>query len=152
MSRCASFAAAALTVVIAGAAIWYVSAPPKGSDGYRERMADATRTLRSQVQSARIWAATFEDGDATSAATAVGFEEAERDASSAASQFEAYDPARRDLRLRSRFVALAADATGALADLRIAAELEDWERVPEVAGRLDKLAASLERFERRARP
>ena len=71
-----------MAVLIVAAAVWYVSAPPKGSDGYRERMAEVTRTLRSQVQSARIWAQTFDDGNAMRAATTVGLEEADSDAAS----------------------------------------------------------------------
>lgn len=152
MNRLTPLVGAILLVVIGGAAIWYVSAPPRGSDGYRERMGETTRTLRSQVQSARIWADTFDAGDATAAATAVGLEEAELDASAAASQFESHEPPAGELRSRTRFVSLASDTTGVLADLRIASQLKQWKRLPRIAARLEEVATRLDRFEHRVRP
>jgi hypothetical protein len=143
---------AVLVVVLVGLTVWYVSAPPKGSDGYRERMGETTRTVRSQVQSARLWAAAFTAGDSLSAPTAVALEEADQDASAAASQFESYEPPDGVIALRARFVSLASEATGALADLRIAAQREEWRRLGVLAEPLDALAVRLARFERRARP
>jgi hypothetical protein len=115
-------------------------------------MGETSRTIRSQVQSARLWAAAFTAGDTLSSATAVGLEEAERDASAAASGFESYEPPNGLLALRARFVGLASEATDALANLRIAAQREEWRRVGELAKPLDALAVRLTRFERRARP
>ncbi len=54
------FAVIAATV----AALWYVTAPPKGVDGYRERAAATAETLVSQVETARLWAESEEEGRA----------------------------------------------------------------------------------------
>ncbi len=140
-------------MVIAGAAaLWYLTAPPKGEDGYRERAASSTETIRSQVQIARIWVETFEDGESTGAAALVGLEEAERDASSAANEFEGFEPPAGLVDLRAGFSSLAAETTDRLGSLRIAAQQEEWERLDELAAPLPDLAERLKRFEEAAEP
>ena len=141
----------AVATVVAGA-LWYVTAPPKGVDGFRERSAATAETLRSQIQSDRLWIETLRTGDATHTASLVGFAEAEQDAAAAASQFESYEPPSGTLELRATLSQLSTDVTDALAAIRIAAEQERWDRLGELAGPLPQLAARLQAFEERAEP
>lgn len=115
-------------VLVGAAALWYLSAPPKGADGYRERAASTAATIHSQVQLARVWVESREDGETTGAATLVGLEEVEGDALSAAAAFGGHEPPSGLLGLRSELDSLASDATDALAALRIAAQQEEWMR------------------------
>lgn len=134
-------------IVIAAGALWYLAAPPKGEDGYRERAASSAETVRSQVQVARIWVETLEDAESTHAAVAVGLRQAEADALSAANQFESYEPPSGLVELRDRYSALATEATDALAALRVAAQDEEWERLGELSRPLAPIAAELEGLE-----
>ena len=139
-------------IALAAAVLWYLTAPPKGEDGYRERAASSIETVRSQVQVARIWVETLEDGEATRAAVAVGLRQVEADALSAADEFESFEPPSGLLELRDRYAALSADATDALAALRIAAQEEAWERLGELARPLPAIAEDLELLEEEAEP
>jgi hypothetical protein len=130
-------------VAVAAAALWYVTAPPKGVDGYRERAAATAETLRSQVQLARIWVEAVEDDESTQTAALVGLEETELDAGSASSTFESYQPPSELVGLRSEFTSLADEATAALGELRVAAQQHEWSRVPELAEPLPDLAKRL---------
>lgn len=150
-SRWRPYLTAAAVVVAVAAALWYVSAPPKGEDGYRDRLGSAAESVRSQVESARIWSEAFLAGDATTPATLVGFEEAERDSEAAASQLESYEPPQGLLGLRSRFSSLTSEASAAIGELRIAAQLEEWDRIAELAEPLPDLSARLDRLEEKAR-
>jgi hypothetical protein len=104
------------------------------------------------VETARLWAETHADGKATGAATLVGLEESEEDATAAAAQFESYEPPDGAAALRSRFVALAADVESALSRLRIAAEQERWDELGALSAPLPALSEELLRFEERAEP
>ena len=139
-------------VALGAAALWYLTAPPKGVDGYRERAASSAETLRSQVQLARIWVESVEDGESTRTAALVGLQETERDASSAASTFERHEPPSESVELRSAFSSLAGEVTDALGALRVAAQLEEWSRVPQLSEPLPGLAERLREFEERAEP
>jgi hypothetical protein len=134
------------------AALLYVTAPPRGLDGYRERAAYTTEALGSQVQTALLWAETRDDDKALAPATLVAFEEAEVDAATAASSFEGFTPPSGGERWRTRFVALAAEVDDALARLRIAADRGRWEEMPALSEPLPRLARELARFEERAEP
>ncbi len=140
------------TAVVVVAALWYVTAPPKGVDGYRERLASTTETLRSQVQIARIWAEALTDDKATKPAALVGFRETESDAQSAISEFQAHEPPSGVLGLRAEFVSLSAHVLDPLSALRIAAEQERWDEVGRIARPLPGLAERLRAFENRASP
>lgn len=144
--------AALAAIAVAAGCLWYLSAPPKGIDSYRERAASTLESLHSQVQVARIWSETVSEGRATTQAALVGLQEAERDASSAASQFERHEPPFGGLELRTRLSALATKTTTALGDLRIAAEQERWDEVPRLTQPLRELAPRLEDFETEAMP
>ena len=141
-----------LLVLATGGILWYVMAPPKGVDGFRERSASTAESLRSQVETAAIWAETVAKGDATHAAALVGFEEAEHDASSAISSYETYEPPDDVLPLRAKLIGLASEVTDALGALRIAGQQEDWAEVPALAEPLPRLSADLRRFEDRVKP
>ena len=152
MTRGRLFLSLVAAIAVLGAVLWYVTAPPKGKDGYLERVASTSETVRSQVQTARIWAETHADEQATSAAALVGLEEAERDAHSALSEFEAYEPPSGTLVVRSELERLAGDATTRLSKMRIAAQLEEWSTVARLATGLAPLAEELGRLEERTRP
>jgi hypothetical protein len=139
-------------ILAIGAALAYVTAPPKGLDGYRERAAATAESLRSQVETARIWADARIAGRATSAAALVGFEEADNAAIATAAKLEAYEPPDGGLPLRRRFVHLASSVTDALARLRIAAQMERWDELRALSEPLPRLSRELGRFEERAEP
>lgn len=131
-------------ILAVAASLWYVTAPPKGLDGYRARAAYTAGTLRSQVQSARLTADAVTDDKLPHAAALVGFEEAESDAASAASGFETFEPPVGAGRVGARFVSLASETTDALAALRISAQQERWDRIRSLAEPLPGLAARLD--------
>jgi hypothetical protein len=153
----ASWMSSRLAIVIAvvaltAGALWYLTAPPKGEDGYREEAASSAETLRSQVELARIWVEATEDEKSTKTAALVGLQETERDAVGAASSFEGYEPPAGLNPLRSELSSLANETSDALGSLRISAEQEEWERLSELASPLSDLAARLEEFEERVEP
>ena len=119
MSR--RFLILAVGIAGTGAVLWYVSAPPKGTDGYLERVAATSETVRSQVQTARIWVETHSDGEAMAAATLVGLRETEEDGKSALSEFEGFEPAPRTLATRDDLIRQASAAIDRLGAMRIAA-------------------------------
>jgi hypothetical protein len=149
--RLGAFVALVAVLIVAGA-VWYVIAPPKGADGYRERAAHTTEGIRSQVQSARIVVETFVDGELPNPATLVMLEEAERDTGAAASTFEGFEPPAGLEMQRSQFTRLAGRASDALADLRIAAQQEDWAALERLAQPLSALATRLQEFEEGVEP
>lgn len=134
-------------IIVLAAALWYLTAPPRSADAYRERAAATAKTLRSQVQSARIVVESLGDDQLPRAAALVGLEEAERDAGSAANQFEAYEPPEGTLPVREELTGLASEAQGALGALRIAAQQDEWERLSRLAERLPTIAARLGAFQ-----
>jgi hypothetical protein len=138
-------------VALTAGTLWYLTAPPKGEDGYRERAASSAETLRSQVELARIWVEAAEDEESTKTAALVGLQETERDATSTASSFE-YEPPAGLNPLRSELSSLARETRNALGSLRIAAQQEEWARFGELASPLSDLAARLEDFEERVEP
>jgi hypothetical protein len=148
-SRSLLFSAAA--ILIAGS-VWYVVAPPRTAGDYHERAALTAQTLRSQVESARLWVEAVESDRVTREAATVAFREAEDDAAAAASEFSAWDPIGDSRDLRSEVTALAADVSDALAALRIAAEDERWNELPHLVERLPQLAEKLDRVARSADP
>lgn len=134
------------------ASVWYVQAPPRTEGDYRERAALAAETLRSQVQTGRLWVRELEEGRVTRQAAAVAFREAEGDAESAASEFAAFDPRGDTRETRSRVMELAARVTDALGQLRIASQDGRWDALPSLAAPLPGLARRLEATARRAEP
>lgn len=146
-----SLVAIAIAVVVV-AALWYVVAPPRDVDGYRERASLTAETLRSQVQTSRIWLRTLARDDTLRTSASVGLREAEEDASAAAASFERYDPPHGTDPLRARLSALAGETTTVLGDIRIAAHRDEWGRLDELGEPLPALADRLEALARRAQP
>lgn len=132
------------------AALAYVTAPPKGSDGYHERAAATAEALVSQLETARLWAKNESEGRALRTTALVGFEETEEGAEAATSRFEGYEPPDGTSDLRSELTKLAREAIEALAALRIAAQQERWEEVPQLSRPLPELSEELSAFEERA--
>lgn len=151
MSRTTWLVLAAVAALIAASA-WYLQAPPRGPEAYRERAAATAEALRSHVQTALLWAATERRGDATRRAATVGFEEAETDAVASAATFAGYDPPPGTRELRAAVTRVADETVAALADLRIAAARGEWERIAKVTAPLGDLAERLDRLERLAAP
>ncbi len=139
-------------VAVLAASVWYVQAPPRTAGDYRERAAMAAETLRSQVETARLWVRELEAGRATRRAAVVGFREAEADAEAAASEFAGFDPRGDTREIRSDLTALGAQVTDALGQLRIAAQDGRWNALPALAGPLPELARRLEAVGGRADP
>jgi hypothetical protein len=146
----------ALSVVaiaaVVGVGLWYVVAPPRSVDGYRERASSTAEVLRSQVQTARIWLRTLARGDALRTSARVGLRESEEDASAAAEGFQRFDPPVGTDAVRAGLSELSSQTTARLADIRIAADRGQWARLPQLGGRLPALADRLRRFAQRAQP
>lgn len=138
--------------VAVAAALWYLVAPPRSPDSYREHAAKTLETLRSQVQTARLWEESVQRDDVFRSSATVGFEEAEADANKAASSFEGYEPPAGTEDVRSDVSDIAAETTSALAELRIAARRGDWAAVHERAAPLGPLADRLEALAQAVRP
>ncbi len=132
------------------ASLWYVQAPPRTAGAYRERAVKTAESLRSQVQTTRIWLSSLADDESTRPAASVAFREAEEDADKAAATFARYDPPVGTDALRSRLTSLATEVTDALAQVRIAAHRGRWEKLPERRGSLAKLSKRLDDLRKEA--
>lgn len=140
--------ALAAVAIVAGS-LWYVVAPPRAPSDYRERADQTARTLRSQIQTARLWARAVARDETTGAAAVVGLEDAERRAEQAAAKFAAYQPPRGTDRVRADLMRLATDVADELGRLQIAATRGDWDHVRLAEPRLERLASRIEAFRRR---
>ncbi|MBD0338984.1 MAG: hypothetical protein ICV67_06845, partial [Thermoleophilia bacterium] len=109
-------------------------------------------TLRSQVETARLWVREHVRGNVTGQAVRVSLGEAERDAAAATSRFAGWDPRGETRAVRSEVAALGTDVTETLARLRIAAEDGRWDALPALARPLARLSVRLESAARRADP
>jgi hypothetical protein len=123
---------------------WYVQAPPRTVGDYRERAALTVETLRSQVESARLWVQALEEERTLRPTALVGLREADEDASTAAAEFAGWDPRGDTRRLRSQIATLAAEVTDALGALRVEAEDGQWDALPELAAPLPRLSDRLQ--------
>lgn len=142
--------AAAVGLVVL-ASLWYVQAPPRSAGAYRERALMTVETLRSQVQTTRIWLRALADDESTRHAAKVGFREAEEDAHKAASAFERYDPPTGTDALRTRLTSLAGEVTDSLGRIRIAAHRGEWRQLQQRRGPLAELSRRLEALKQDAR-
>lgn len=136
----------ALVAVLLLASLWYIQAPPRSVDAFEQRVAHTAEGLRSQVESARIWAKAVEDGHATRPAASIGVAEADADAAELASDFAELQPPRGTDRLRDALLRLARMATDALGAARIAADRGSWARVAALTSRLDGLSSRLDQL------
>ena len=132
--------------------IWWVQAPPRGPESYRESAETAIEKLRSRAETARIWIDQLDRDRVHHAAVEVSLEEAETGAISALAQFEGYDPPRRLEALRTEVATVGDEVTTVLADLRIAARQDRWSELPRLAEPLPELSSRLEELSRKAEP
>ena len=132
--------------------IWWVQAPPRGPEAYRESAETAIEKLRSRAETARLWVEQLDRDRVHRAAVEVSLEEAEAGANSALAQFEGYDPPRRLEPLRAEVATVGNEVTTVLADLRIAARQDRWAELPRLAEPLPELSSRLEELSRKAEP
>lgn len=132
--------------------IWWVQAPPRGSEAYRESAETAIEKLRSRTETARLWVDQLERDRVLRTAVEVSLEEAETGAISALGQFEGYDPPRRLEPLRTDIAQVGDEVTTVLSDLRIAARQGRWAELPRLAEPLEELSSRLDQLSRRAEP
>lgn len=149
MSGMRSFLVAAGAIALTGASLWYVVAPPRSEQAYRDRAADATATVHSQVVTAELWAREAAGGDAFTTSAVVGIEDAERRASNAAAAFAHHDPPDGLDATRADVTHLLTEATDLLASVRIAAHRGRWGDVASARAELDRIARDLEALRRR---
>lgn len=149
--RPSSLAVALLAVLVVATSLWFVTRPPRGAEDYRERAAETAESLRSHVQSTRLWVGTLARDRALRPSAEVAFREAEDDATANASAFAGYAVPPGGLGARSELMALASDVTDALAAVRIAAQADRWSRLPSTAEPLATLSRRLKDFADKAR-
>lgn len=136
-----------LTAVVVVASLEYAVAPPRSASAYSERAASTLQLLRSQVQTVRLWIDAVEEGQVTRPAAGVAFTEAEEDARAASGSFAAYDPPEPLAQTEPlrKLVAIAGDDTvSLLAELRVAAATDQWDRVAQLRPQLDQAQRRLE--------
>jgi len=150
MTRGAVLALATLAV-IAGA-LWYLQAPPRSAGAYRDRAANVVDSVHSQVQVARLWLGAVESGEVTHPAAIIALQEADDDAARALGDFEQLDPPAGTDEVRHRVSTLTGEAGDALAQLRIAANRGEWQRLPRLGRPLPRLARRLDALERETSP
>lgn len=137
-------------VAAVAASLWWLQTPPRSADAYGDSAAKAAAAVASQTETARLWARVLAEGRTLSTSATVGLEDADRRAHHAVSSFLSEDPPPDATGVRETFDRVTGDATAALAELRIAAHHEDWERVEATQERLRSLAERLREFERAA--
>jgi hypothetical protein len=124
---------------------------PARTDGdYALKAANTAEAVASAVGTAVVAVRLSDEGRVPARYLRVVLREAEEDASSAQSQFDAIQPpspAADDL--RARLDALLDQGTSTLADLRIAARRSELSRLAAIAATLPRLAERLEAFEQR---
>lgn len=126
-------------------ALWYGHAPPRSVTAYDHRAAQTVEYLRSQVQTARLWAGAVARGDATHQAVRVSLIEAEADATATTNRFAGWTPPAGG-GVRDAVLALAQRVVEALAQLRIVAEQDRWPELSAAMQPLSDLATQLERL------
>lgn len=131
-----------LAGLVAGS-LWWLQAPPRTSDSYRERAAKQAELLISHVETARLWADGVAEDEVTFRAATVGLHEAETDAARVSSGFESLDPPRGQDELQARFSDLGHETSSALSRVGLAARRGRWQ---EVTGERDALAAIVRRL------
>jgi hypothetical protein len=146
-----STALAVAGVAVLVASLWWLQEPPRSEPAYADRAADTAATLRSQVETARIWAETVADGRTLLTSAAIGLEEADADAATALSDFEELDPPSGATGLRAAVGAAGGEAVDLLATVRIAAQHGDWSAVTARRDSLARMGDRMHALERRAR-
>ncbi len=133
-------------LLLAGLSLWWVQHPPRTDKGYRDRAVETVESLRSDVETARLWTEQIAKGRVTRGAASIAFEEASSGAQSTASQFEAWIPPAGMGDLRTSVSDAASSVTDTLGRLHVAAERDEWRVVPSMRRDLAALASTLTRL------
>ena len=121
--------------------------PVRSSEVYESKAGEAAEAVASAVQTAALAVDAARGGKAYGRYLTQVLVEAEEDAGSAQGTFDGIQPPdRRADELRARLDDLLTQATGTLADLRIAARRGRFAELPELARPLPKLAGRLDEF------
>jgi hypothetical protein len=121
--------------------------PVRSSEVYESKAGETAEAVASAVQTAALAVDAARGGKAYGRYLTQVLVEAEEDAGSAQGTFDGIQPPdRRADELRARLDDLLTQATGTLADLRIAARRGRFAELPELARPLPKLAGRLDEF------
>jgi hypothetical protein len=121
--------------------------PVRSSEVYESKAGQTAEAVASAVQTAALAVDAARGGKAYGRYLTQVLVEAEEDAGSAQGTFDGIQPPdRRADELRARLDDLLTQATGTLADLRIAARRGRFAELPELARPLPKLAGRLDEF------
>jgi hypothetical protein len=137
-------------VLLTAAALWYVQAPPRSPDSFRERTEETALTMRSQAQVTTFWVQAVSAGRVTQQAATVGIEDAERDAQATSARFAGWDPPPDLSNLATQLAGTGSDLVAVLREVRIATHRGDWAQLPATAAQLGPLADRLAGLARRA--
>ncbi len=135
-----------LTMAVVAVSLAYAVAPPRSAPAYADRASSTLQMWRSQTQTARLWIGAVEAGRATRTAARVAFVESEEDARREAAGFAGYtppDPLTRTVPVRDQVTSAGDRVVGLLGQVRVAAETDQWQRLPALADRLDRLQQQL---------
>jgi hypothetical protein len=121
--------------------------PVRSSEVYESKAGETAEAVASAVQTAALAVDAARGGKAYGRYLTQVLVEAEEDAGSAQGTFDGIQPPdQRADELRARLDDLLTQATGILADLRIAARRGRFAELPELARPLPKLAGRLDEF------
>jgi hypothetical protein len=121
--------------------------PVRSSEVYESKAGQTAEAVASAVQTAALAVDAARGGKAYGRYLTQVLVDAEEDAGSAQGTFDGIQPPdRRADELRARLDDLLTQATGTLADLRIAARRGRFAELPELARPLPKLAGRLDEF------
>src|SRR5829696_3348665 len=121
--------------------------PVRSSEVYESKAGQTAETAASAVQTALLAVDAAKGSKAFGRYLTQVLVEAEEDAGSAQGVFDGIQPPDRQAdELRDRLDELLTEATGALADLRIAARRGELAELPELAAPLTKVAGQLHAF------
>ena len=121
--------------------------PVRSANVYESKAGETAAAVASAVETARLAVDAARDGKAYGRYLTQVLVEAEEDAGSAQGTFDGIQPPdRRADELRDRLDELLTEATGTLAELRIAARRGELAELPELAAPLTKLADQLHAF------
>jgi hypothetical protein len=140
---------AVVAVILVG--LWYGHAPPRSDAAYQKSASDTAGFLHSQLETARLWVEE-RPTQVFDSSLVVAIEESETDANTTLSRFAGYDPPSGQEDLRTRLTTLGEQATTLLAEMRIAAHREDWDRLEELRGKAAKPSTELENLSKQVLP
>ena len=121
--------------------------PVRSANVYESKAGETAEAVASAVETARLAVDAAREGKAHSRYLTLVLVEAEEDAGSAQGVFDGIQPPDRQAdELRDRLDELLTEATGTLAELRIAARRGELAELPELAAPLTEVAGQLHAF------